>query len=433
MLRLYHRLRNVGVSADLSAQEAKYVIATNVSALVVECITLPYFLLYNFIGANIPLWLYGFYGACITIYLFTFVLNHHRFYLTAKLVFLVTGFVHLLGILIMLDKSAYLDLYALAAFFVPFFIFHPKQKVFIFFSLLSLVAVYFAAQIYYDHYPPLVVLQPGTLEIFRVVSVSLVMAWLAFQGYYFYSLANNVEAVLDRERHKSDTLLLNILPKQVASELKKDGKANPRHYESVSVLFTDFHGFTMIAEKMKPSDLVQELDQCFTYFDAIMDKQGLEKLKTIGDAYMCAGGLPEPNNTHAIDIAVAALDIVNFMERQREEREAEGRPYWQLRIGINTGPLVAGVIGQKKFAYDVWGDTVNTAARMESAGARGKINISKSTYELIRQYFDCTHRGKLEAKNKGEIDMYFLDSLKAEYRNEAGEPNQAFWQSYREV
>jgi class 3 adenylate cyclase len=217
---------------------------------------------------------------------------------------------------------------------------------------------------------------------------------------------------LEAEKRRSEQLLLNILPLEVADELKNRGKVEPVNYESVSVLFTDFKGFTQLSEQLTPKELVDELDYCFSYFDEIIEKHNLEKLKTIGDSYMAAGGIPTLNTTHAIDTVLAALEIQAFMQQRQEQKMRNNSPYWEIRIGIHSGPLMAGVIGQKKFAYDVWGDTVNTASRMESSGVPGKINISQSTFELIKNYFECDYRGKLSAKNKGELDMYLVKGIK---------------------
>jgi len=220
---------------------------------------------------------------------------------------------------------------------------------------------------------------------------------------------------LEAEKRRSEQLLLNILPLEVADELKHRGKVEPVNYESVSVLFTDFKGFTQLSEQLTPKELVDELDYCFSYFDEIIEKHNLEKLKTIGDSYMAAGGIPTLNTTHAIDTVLAALEIQAFMQQRQEQKMRNNSPYWEIRIGIHSGPLMAGVIGQKKFAYDVWGDTVNTASRMESSGVAGKINISQSTFELIKNYFECDYRGKLPAKNKGELDMYLVKGIKQHF------------------
>ncbi|HEY9796707.1 MAG TPA: adenylate/guanylate cyclase domain-containing protein [Leptolyngbyaceae cyanobacterium] len=217
---------------------------------------------------------------------------------------------------------------------------------------------------------------------------------------------------LEAEKRRSEQLLLNILPVVVADELKHRGKVEPVNYESVSVLFTDFKGFTELSEQLTPKQLVDELDYCFSYFDEVIEKHNLEKLKTIGDSYMAVGGIPNVNSTHAIDAVLAALEIQAFIEQRKEQHMRNNTPYWEMRIGIHSGSLIAGVIGQKKFAYDVWGDTVNTASRMESSGVPGKINISQSTFELIKDFFVCNYRGKLPAKNKGDLDMYFVKGIK---------------------
>lgn len=237
----------------------------------------------------------------------------------------------------------------------------------------------------------------------------------------------------EEERRKSEKLLLNILPGEIAKELIDKGTTEPVLYDSVSVVFTDFQGFTKISEKMIPKDLISELDRCFSYFDSLMDRYNLEKLKTIGDSYMCAGGIPIPNKTHAIDTALASLEIKRFMSKVKSIRENLGFPYWELRIGIHTGPIIAGVIGEKKFSYDVWGDTVNTASRMESNGLVGKINISEQTYNHLKDIFDCEYRGEVTVKNKGNMKMYFLNSIKKEYSVDGKGivPNEKFWVKYQ--
>jgi class 3 adenylate cyclase len=236
---------------------------------------------------------------------------------------------------------------------------------------------------------------------------------LALAGGLFnrYRFVRKTNKIIAEEKERSEKLLLNILPAETAEELKAKGSATPKHYAMVSVLFTDFKGFTKIAEKLTAQELVEELNQCFMAFDHIIDKHGLEKIKTIGDAYMCAGGIPAQNSSNPVDIVKAALEIREFMDRLKQEREAQGKDYWELRIGIHTGPVVAGVVGKNKFAYDIWGDAVNTASRMESSGIPGQVNISGSTFEHIREHFVCTHRGKIQAKNKGEIDMYIVERV----------------------
>jgi class 3 adenylate cyclase len=210
-----------------------------------------------------------------------------------------------------------------------------------------------------------------------------------------------------KEKERSEALLLNILPYETARELKEKGKSDAKMFDEVTVMFTDFKDFTKISEKLSPAELVAEIDTCFKAFDNIITKFNIEKIKTIGDSYMCAGGLPVPNKTNATDVVNAALEIRDFMLKRKSET---GHPKFEIRIGIHTGPVVAGIVGIKKFAYDIWGDTVNIASRMESSGETGKVNISNGTYELVKDKFTCIHRGKIQAKNKGEIDMYFVET-----------------------
>ena len=209
-------------------------------------------------------------------------------------------------------------------------------------------------------------------------------------------------------KKRSDELLLNILPAEVAEELKNKGYADARLIDEVTVLFTDFKGFTAMSEKLSPKELVKDLHEYFSAFDHIMEKHGLEKIKTIGDAYMAAGGLPSENKTHANDAVKAALEMRDFVEEGKAKKIAAGLPYFEIRIGIHTGPVVAGIVGIKKFQYDIWGDTVNTASRMESSGEAGKVNISETTYQLVKDKFTCVYRGEIEAKGKGKVKMYFV-------------------------
>lgn len=237
------------------------------------------------------------------------------------------------------------------------------------------------------------------------------------------------QVLLQAEKDKAEELLRNILPEETAEELKSKGKASARHYRRVSIMFTDFKSFTTIAEDMKPALLVAKLDSYFIEFDRIIEKHNLEKIKTIGDAYMCAGGVPVRNKENPIHTVLAALEIQDYMRRRKATDEEEGEESWDLRIGINTGETIAGVIGTKRFAYDIWGNAVNVAARMEAACETDKINISGVTYDFIEPYFDCTYRGKILAKNKGEIDMYYVNGIKPELSIDGLglEPNQSFW------
>jgi len=237
--------------------------------------------------------------------------------------------------------------------------------------------------------------------------------------------------LLEQEKEKTEKLLLNVLPAETAEELKAKGKATARQYRMTSIMFTDFKSFTKIAEDIKPPELVAELDNYFVNFDEIIEKYDVEKIKTIGDAYMCAGGIPIRNKSNPIDTVLAGLEIQRFMKTYAKLKAKNGEKAWGLRIGIHTGNVVAGVVGIKRFAYDIWGDSVNIASRIEAASNVGKVNISGDTYELVKEFFTCEYRGKIRAKNKGFIDMYFVHGIKPELsiNGNGVEPN-ALFQKY---
>jgi adenylate cyclase len=228
------------------------------------------------------------------------------------------------------------------------------------------------------------------------------------------------------EKEKTENLLANVLPKNTASEIIEKGKATKMKYNFVTVLFSDIQGFTKIAEEMNPEILIDELDKFFFTFDSVVENLGIEKIKTIGDAYMCAGGIPEKNRTNPVEVILAALEMQVYMKKLKEDSQIKGIKYWDIRIGIHTGTVVAGVVGHKKLSYDIWGDTVNTASRMESSGEAGKVNISGTTYEFVKEFFICEHRGKMPVKYKGELDMYFVNGIVPELRDKEGRPNRKF-------
>lgn len=237
----------------------------------------------------------------------------------------------------------------------------------------------------------------------------VLMLMIAGLIYRSYRIKLRTNKVLDQQKAQIEQLLLNILPDEVAKELQANGFAVPRHYDSVAVMFTDIEGFTTIAEKMEPRELVKELNTCFMAFDEIIEKYNLEKIKTIGDAYMCAGGIPTPDPKYIENILEASMDIRDYMHHYNDKKRALGQAPWELRLGVHVGPMVAGVVGKKKYAYDIWGLTVNIASRMESNGEPGQVNVSSNVFELMKDKYAFKYRGKIYAKNIGDIDMYFVE------------------------
>lgn len=250
--------------------------------------------------------------------------------------------------------------------------------------------------------------QNRTKNVILIAALFVLLAAGALLSRLLY--IRKAKAALQKEKNISESLLLNILPSEIALELKEKGKADARNFDVVSILFSDFKGFTEQSAKLSAVDLVNEINHCFEAFDGIMETYGIEKIKTIGDSYMAAGGLPVPTEDSVKNTVLAALEMQRFIEERKKTQDARGEPAFEMRVGIHTGPVVAGIVGIKKFQYDIWGDTVNTASRMESSGIVGKVNISQATYELLTSdpQFAFESRGKIKAKGKGELRMYFV-------------------------
>ena len=225
-------------------------------------------------------------------------------------------------------------------------------------------------------------------------------------------LKRNHQLLLD-EKKRSEDLLLNMLPAEIVRQLKKEGAVTARRYEGVSVMFSDFKSFTQIAKKLEPEELIGELNYCFSAFDQIIEKYHLQKIKTIGDSYMCVGGLYTRGDKHVSRMVAAALEMQQFLLSRKQNGAFQGISFSEARIGIHTGPVVAGVIGSRTIAFDVWGDTVNVAQQMEQRSEVGQVNISGETFALVQDAFDCEFRGRVEVKNKRKYDMYFVTKAKS--------------------
>ncbi len=256
------------------------------------------------------------------------------------------------------------------------------------------------------------------LLVLSIAVATFLIGLLAFGLYRRNRFIKRTSKIIEKERNRSERLLLNILPEETARELKKNGRVKAKKFASVTVLFADFKRFTLVAEKLPPERLIKTIDYYFSHFDKIMDKYGIEKIKTIGDSYMAASGLPFPSHDHAVRILLAAFEMTQFVKDTKDNSLFDDADF-EVRIGLNSGPVVAGVVGTKKFAYDIWGDTVNIAARMEAHSDIGRINISENTYELVKDVFECEYRGEIEVKNNRILKMYYVNGVKENIEKKA--------------
>lgn len=407
---LWQWIINIGVTPETSPYDVKRAHLINgISAWAFSV-----FLVYAILYATADEGRYIFYEsvvACI-FYLLPALANHYRRYDLACHAFNVFNIVFYLFLAITgggRDASEYI-------FFtssVSAMLFFRSQRIVILYFVVSLLC-FGISKVAHAYIGPIFFYEGQRYIYYANHTTTFIILFMIIN--YFRSenarQENQLEArnvSLSVEKQKSDTLLLNILPHETAEELKHTGKAQSRSFSQVTVMFTDFKNFTSAAERLPPEALVREIHEYFSMFDQITSKYNIEKIKTIGDSYMCAGGIPQANETHHKDVVRAALEIQAFMKERKQARENQGELFFELRLGIHTGPVVAGIVGTKKFAYDIWGDTVNVASRMESHGVPGKVNISGSTYECVKDEFHCVYRGKIEAKNKGEVDMYFVE------------------------
>lgn len=273
------------------------------------------------------------------------------------------------------------------------------------FGVLQLYGVDFSIDMNYKY----IQLQNLLAVIGHIVLLAMVINIFEKQKNHAMTTLEQKNKIIEEEKQRSEELLLNILPADVMLELKQTGRTTARNYDLATVMFVDFKDFTLISNNLTPEELVTAIDHYFETFDNIIADHEVEKIKTVGDAYLCAGGLPIPNTKNPVEMVDVAFKFLHAVERLKNERAQENKISFDIRVGIHSGPLIAGVVGIKKFAYDIWGDAVNTAARMQQNGCEGKINISGTTYELIKHRFHCTPRGRIEAKNKGLVDMYFVE------------------------
>ncbi len=430
MKQLWTALSQTGVTGHLPPFKAKRVIVANQIALM-TVVTYLFFIPITFL-LKIKIIPVIIFVLCVPVP-GTLLLNKYHHYRAASTYLTIVNGLSLIVWPILLGKESGTQ-YLLLAFAVGTFLHHTVDEKWEIILGSGLSLVLFGLFSWWSvHHEPFITLPGSTCVILYYMVITATFLILILESYYSFNITNKAESEVEIERQKSDRLLLNVLPREVVEELKRTGNAQPRFYELVTVMFTDFKDFTKIAANLTPDKLVTTLAEYFLYFDSVIESTNLEKLKTIGDSYMCAGGVPIANRTNPVDCVLAALQIQDFARQARSSGTNDPPLNWELRVGVHTGPLVAGVIGGKKFSYDIWGDTVNTASRIETGGVPNEVNISQSTYNHVKDFFECIHRGKLTAKNKGEIDMYFVLGIHPHLSSQDGQPNNRFYELYQNL
>lgn len=339
----------------------------------------------------------------LSIFAFAFYLNERRHYFTSITIGICEVIGHQIIAVALIGSDSGFQYSLLLSAMVPFLLPPGKMVIKSIILLSSLIGFLVIIFIIGENTP---IYTLGTEVTFWLEFTNILVIFLFFGiwGMYFTNAMKDTEDKLNVEREKSDSLLNNILPKHIANELKATGKAEPRRFEKVTILLTDFKGFTQLVASIPADTLVRELNDIYSQFDDIMAEEGVEKIQTIGDAYLAICGILDKDSDHAYKCVKAAKRMLEFLEI----RNTQNKIQWIMRVGIHSGPIVAGVVGKRKFAYNLFGDTINTASRFETTSEPGKVNISFSTYEEIKDRVSCEYRGKVQAKGKGELDMYFV-------------------------
>lgn len=414
MKKLWNRIIDIGIHEGLSPLKAKYIRLANGIAFLTMFIILsllPLFLM--FLPDTLPLIINLL--VCIFLYLPVFLFNHWRKYTLAKTYILLNALLNTVVGSLLVGGETNFYFYIFPILLVAYFIFDETEKVYQYSVILFASAIFLGLLIWFLDNPALLDLPPQFLYLHRLNShfgILLLLSGLFYYVTWSYRQAEfaleEERIKLDAEKKKSEALLFNILPVPVAHKLRENHDAIADGFQNVTILFSDIVGFTSLSARMNPEELVTMLNQIFSKFDHLMEREGLEKIKTIGDAYMVASGLPIVSQNHAETIAELALE----MQKALKEFNIEQNQNLDIRIGIHSGPVVAGVIGFKKFVYDVWGDTVNTASRMESHGIPGKIHVSEDTYLLLKDHYVFSDRGSIDVKGKGPMNTYLLEASK---------------------
>lgn len=397
---IFQRIVDIGANEEFSITENRYLRITNIASIL-GILFMVMWMITAFWITDSSL-LYGSNGLLALMFSFVLLFNGKGWRVLASTWFNATSYIGIILFLYLLGYSSGVWVICFIMIVTPYMTF-PKsaRKLAIGFSMLGFLTLIISVGLqskFNAHYD---VLDPYLLQMLNISTTGLICLTIAWT---LSVLIDRSEESLKAERKRSDDLLHNILPVNVARDLKETGETVPKRHKSVTILFTDFEGFTKLVARIPAITLVNELNDIFGRFDEIVEETGVEKIETIGDAYMAACGLEEEIRDHAINCIKAAQQMLSYLEERNKKHEIK----WRMRVGIHSGPIVAGVVGKKKFNYDLFGDTVNTASRMESLGEPSKINISETTYQLVKNDINCESRGEIQAKGKGELKMYFI-------------------------
>jgi len=397
---LFQRIINIGASEEFSVTENRYLQVTNIASIL-GLLFMVAWMITALSLTGIPM-IYVSNGLLALLFSFVLIFNARGWRVLASTWFTVMAYLGTILFLYLLGYSSGVWVIFYIIIITPYMTFPQKaRKVAIGFSILGgltlicSVALQSKIQAHYD------VMDPFFLQMVNISTTGLICLTIAWT---LSVLIDRSEESLKAEQKRSDDLLHNILPVNVARDLKETGKTVPKRHNNVTILFTDFKGFTELVASIPAITLVNELNDIFGRFDEIVEEAGVEKIETIGDAYVAASGLEKEITQHAINCITAAKQMLFYLEERNKKHEIK----WSMRVGIHSGPIVSGVVGKKKFSYDLFGDTINTASRMESTGEPGKINISGPTFQLVKDDIEYDYRGKIHAKGKGEIEMYFV-------------------------
>jgi len=406
MKNILNKLVNTGIDASTDQSEIKCITLVNMIAFLLFLLCLSYVPLFIFYLPSTKSIIYIFI-LCAGFNLAVILLNSMKKHLLAVIFFASFSLIFLITSAIHFGRDSNFHYFIICSLYLIFFAF-PKSKKHIMFLFVFLFIISFVGiEIWFLKYNRLINAEPIFFDIIRYSFLFGIIFFVFVISYHAYRVVYISEDQLKKEQEKSERLLLNILPEEIARVLKDEDRIIADHLKGASILFADVVDFTPMSANMSPIELVEILNGVFTHFDVLVEKYKLEKIKTIGDCYMVAAGVPRPRDDHAQAITSLALDMRDSVAK----KEFNGKKL-TFRIGINSGPVVAGIIGRKKFIYDLWGDAVNTASRMESHGEEGVIQISEATYKLIKDIFTCEPKGSIDVKGKGKVKVWHVKEKK---------------------